>query len=59
MAVGDGGRKGHKKSESEYIEEKYDNSDVEESYSDPEDFVDDITDEGVQTEIAMRIVLLY
>ncbi|XP_067938024.1 eukaryotic translation initiation factor 3 subunit B-like [Watersipora subatra] len=51
MAVGDGGRKGHKKSESDYIESKEDHSDLEENFSDPEDFIDDITDEELLPDI--------
>lgn len=47
MAVGDGGRKSHNKSESEYIEMKDDAySDTEDDFSDPEDFIDDISDTG-------------
>jgi len=38
------GRKSHKKSESESIEAAM--SDIDENFSDPEDYVDNITDEG-------------
>jgi len=44
MAVSDVGRKSHKKSESESIEAAM--SDIDENFSDPEDYVDNITDEG-------------
>lgn len=45
MAVGDAGRKSHKKADSEYIESPEEMS-GDENYSDPEDFTDDITDDG-------------
>ena len=57
MAVGDGGKKGHKKSESDYIESKEAMSDFEdESFSDPEDYIDDISDEGI---LLLLILLLF
>lgn len=47
MAVGDGKRIGSRQSESEYIENKEDMSDLEDDFSDPEDYIDDIADEGM------------
>ena len=48
MAVGDGGKRtATRHSESEYIENKDDMSDLEDDFSDPEDFIDNITDEGM------------
>lgn len=48
MAVGDGGKRiGSRKSESDVIESKDEVPEIEENFSDPEDFVDDISDEGL------------
>ena len=58
MAVGDGGKRTvTRHSESEYIENKDDMSDLEDDFSDPEDFIDNITDEGMALWLLFDVVL--